>query len=219
MKRMVSIIVLGLTVALTSVACSVGSGTDKINGNVHVSRGQPASDLNTVNGHIHIDKGARAADVNAVNGSIDMGDNASASTLETVNGSITLGAHAKVAHSIEAVNGALQLGSGADVGGRVSNVNGDITLDAAHVGRGLETVAGDIDVGANSRVEGGIVVDRIHGAWHWGHSNTPRIVIGPGAVVRGTLDFRRKVDLYVSDSAQVGPIKGAMPHTFSGDQP
>ena len=38
---------------------------------------------------------------------------------------------------------------------------------------------------------------------------TPTIVIGPHAVVPGTLEFRREVVLKVSDSAQIGPVKGA----------
>ena len=44
-------------------------------------------------------------------------------------------------------------------------------------------------------------------------------MIGPNAVVDGTLDFERDVDLYVSDSAKVGTIKGATANKFSGDRP
>jgi len=44
-------------------------------------------------------------------------------------------------------------------------------------------------------------------------------VIGPHAVVQGTLEFRRDVVLQVSDSAQIGPVKGATPVKFSGQQP
>lgn len=221
MKRTVCIIVLGMALALGGVACAggLGSDTDKINGDVHLASGETGGDLSTVNGSIDVGSGAHADAVETVNGSIDMDANATANTLETVNGSITLGAGAKVARTIEAVNGSLHLDRDADVGGRVSNVNGKISLRAAHVGGGLETVAGDIDVGANSHVEGGILVDKVNGGWHWGKSHTPRIVIGPNAVVRGTLEFRRDVELYVSDRAQIGPIKGATAKKFSGEQP
>lgn len=41
----------------------------------------------------------------------------------------------------------------------ISKVNGSIHLDAAHVG-GIETVNGHIDIGARSRVEGGILVKK-----------------------------------------------------------
>ena len=47
----------------------------------------------------------------------------------------------------------------------------------------------------------------------------PHVVIGPHAVVQGTLEFRREVVLEVSDSAQIGPVKGATPITFHGDTP
>jgi hypothetical protein len=91
-------------------------------------------------------------------------------------------------------------------------------LDGAHVAGGLGTVAGDITVGANSRVEGGILVDKSRG-WFSGNSRTPVVVIGPHAVVQGTLEFRREVVLKVSDSAQIGPVKGATPVKFSGATP
>src|SRR5690606_21625966 len=114
---------------------------------------------------------------------------AMATSLETVNGSLTLGAGARVSDDVTAVNGSINLDQGADVAGRASNVNGGIHLEAAHVGGGLKTVDGDIDVGADSRVEGGILVDKPGGWFNIGmaRKRTPRIVIGPGAVVKGTL--------------------------------
>ena len=45
------------------------------------------------------------------------------------------------------------------------------------------------------------------------------VVIGPHAVVQGTLEFRREVELKVSDSAQIGPVKGATVEKFSGATP
>lgn len=217
MKRMLPILALGLALALAGAAHA--SDTDKVNGDVHVASGQTAGGVSTVNGDVRVDNGASVDKASTVNGSVHLGDHARARSLATVNGSVDIGAAAQVARTVEAVNGDLQLDRGADVAGHVSNVNGSITLDAAHVGDGLETVAGNITVGAHSRVEGGILVDK-PGGWHFGfESHNPRIVIGPGAVVKGTLEFRRDVDLYISDSAQVGPIKGATPHKFSGDSP
>jgi cytoskeletal protein CcmA (bactofilin family) len=119
---------------------------------------------------------------------------------------------------IEAVNGSITLQSGADVGGHVSNVNGAIKLEAAHVRGGLETSSGDITVGANSRVEGGLLVNEDHSWFHVG-SRKPRIIIGPHATVQGTLQFKREVELYVNDSATVGKIEGASAQKFSGDNP
>ena len=87
------------------------------------------------------------------------------------------------------------------------------------MGGGIETVSGDIDIGANSHVEGGILVDADHSWFHFGSSRDPRIVIGPHAVVQGALTFKREVTLYVSDSATVGKIDGAKAIRFSGDKP
>jgi predicted acyltransferase (DUF342 family) len=154
-----------------------------------------------------------------VNGSVELGDKAQASEVGTVNGSVALGAGSHVAGAVEAVNGSIRLAKGAEVAGKASNVNGAITLDAAHVAGGLATVGGDITVGADSRVEGGILVDKPGGWFHWGNQRKPHVVIGPHAVVQGTLEFRREVLLEVSSSAQIGPVKGATPVTFSGDQP
>lgn len=221
MKHALCTFVFGTALALAGVAHAGGSDTDKINGDIHVASGQAAEDVSTINGDIHIDRGARVDDADTVNGSIDMGVKAHAEALETVNGSIRVGDGGTVAKSIEAVNGDIQLSAGADVSGHVENVNGDIRLDAAHVGGGIETVAGNITIGANARVEGGILVDKPdHGWFHFGNDrHTPRIVIGPDAVVTGTLEFRREVELFVSDRAKVGPIKGTTAQTFHGDQP
>lgn len=209
-----------LLLSLCAVSSSFAGGVaiDKVNGSIRIESGQQAGDLSTVNGSIHIAAGAGATKVSTVNGSIDLGDRASVDSLNTVNGSIVLGAGAKVAKTIEAVNGGVQLGKRADVTGHVSNVNGRYTLDAAHIGGGIETASGDIEIGADSRVEGGIVVDKPHG-WSWGISRKPRIVIGPRAIVQGTLEFRRDVDLLVSDSAKIGTVTGATAQKFSGDHP
>lgn len=201
-----------------SVAIQAGSDVDKVNGSIQVESGQQAGNVNTVNGSIRIAAGGSATKVSTVNGGIDIGEHATVDAVDTVNGGISLGAGAKVARTVEAVNGSIRLDKGADVAGRASNVNGRFTLEAAHVGGGIETVSGDIEIGADSRVEGGILVDKQRG-WSWGKSRNPRVVIGPRAVVKGTLEFRRDVDLFVSDSATIGQVTGATAQKFSGDRP
>jgi DUF4097 and DUF4098 domain-containing protein YvlB len=212
-----------LSAAILALCCATGASArgidvDKINGSIHIENGQQAGDLGTINGGIHIESGGSAEKVSTVNGGIDLGDNVTVHSVETVNGGIELGAGARVSGTVEAVNGGIHLGKGADISGHASNVNGGFTLDAAHIGGGIETVSGDISVGADSRIEGGILVDKQHG-WSMGKARTPRIVIGPHAVVTGTLEFRREVELLVSDSAKVGTITGATAKTFSGDRP
>jgi hypothetical protein len=190
---------------------------DKVNGSIHVPANAAVGKLSTVNGGINVGANAHAKSAETVNGGIDLDNGVTIDSLETVNGGIRVGEQDKVGKTIEAVNGSITLHTGADVGGRVSNVNGSIKLDAAHIGGGIETSNGDITVGANSRVEGGILVNEDH-SWFHSTSRKPHIVIGPHATVQGTLQFKREVELYVSDSATVGQIEGATPQKFSGDQ-
>ncbi len=210
----------------------------KVMGSVHVGAGDPNGEASTVNGSVHVDPDQHTGDATTVNGSIEIGANAVAKHVETVNGGITLHEHAtatstqsvngstrleegaRVTGNVELVNGAISLGKGADVSGHLSNVNGSIDLEAAHVGGGIETTAGSIDVGPDSRVEGGILVNRNNSSWiGFGITKVPRVVIGPGAVVKGTLKFDREVKLYVSDRATIGAVQGATVNKFSGNEP
>lgn len=176
-------------------------------------------DYDKVNGSIQVAAGRKVdQNVSTVNGSITIGEGASVKDADTVNGSITLGQHA-TATKLSAVNGRLTLDSGANVTGAVGNVNGDIRLSGAHVAGGIRTINGDIDIGANSRVEGGILVEKPSMSWFSWKGKPPRVVIGPGAVVQGTLKFEREVHLYVSDRATIGPVEGAMVVKFSGETP
>lgn len=213
--------VLALVLALClPLAAMAGDGDiDKVNGTVRVEAGQQAGDVSTVNGAVRVGDNATVRAASTVNGAIELGTHVQADSLGTVNGSVSVGVDSRIRGKIEAVNGTIRLDRGVDVGGRVSNVNGAIALDAAHVAGGLGTVGGDITVGNGSRVEGGILVDKPGGWFHFGDSRPPHIVIGPRAVVQGTLEFRREVVLQVSDSAQIGPVKGATPVKFSGDRP
>ncbi len=207
-----------LALIVAGSAAARGVDVDKVNGSIHIESGQQAGDLSTVNGSIRVEGGGNAEEVSTVNGGIELGERATAASVDTVNGSIELAAGARVTGAVGAVNGGVRLDKGAEILGRASNVNGRYVLDAAHIAGGIETVSGDIEIGADSHVEGGILVEKPQG-WSWGKPRNPRIVIGPRAVVQGTLDFRREVDLYVSDSASVGEIKGAKAQTFAGDHP
>jgi DUF4097 and DUF4098 domain-containing protein YvlB len=196
------------------------SGAHAVNGSIHVPAGQQAGEVATVNGSIHVDPNASLSAAHTVNGGIGMGSGATAETLNTVNGGITLDDHARIQKAVATVNGALTLGDGADVGGALTNVNGSIELKSAHVGGGIRTVNGNIDVGPNSRVEGGILVQKQNGGFfNWTPNRTPRVVIRQGAVVQGDLKFEREVKLYVSDKATIGPVTGATPIRFTGDNP
>ena len=206
-----------------SEQASTDDETNTVNGSVNVKAGEKKGELSTVNGSIHVADNAIVAGAQTVNGSISLGAHAVADSANTVNGAITLADGAQVLHAVSAVNGSLTLHAGADVAGSLTNVNGHITLEAAHVGGGITTVSGDIDIGSNSHVAGGILVkeqdQNFLWFFRWKSSSVPRVVIGPGASVQGDLHFKRPVRLFVSDSATVGPITGATAVTFTGAKP
>lgn len=193
--------------------------TSKVNGSIRIDDGQTVGDLDTVNGSIRLGDHGQADEISTVNGSIDVGDDATIHSAGTVNGRISLGKRTRVSRDVDSVNGSLTLEQGGDVSGKVSNVNGTIRLIAAHVGGNIETVSGDIEIGADSSVEGSIHVEESNSWFHWGAEKPVRVVIGPRAVVKGSLVFERDVELYVSDSARIGAVQGATPVTFSGDHP
>ncbi len=217
MQKLLATLSTTAALSFSAFALADGGNVHRINSSIHIEAGQNAGDLHAVNGSVDVAGSAHAQSVSTVNGDVDLGARASAESIKTVNGGIELDDGAHVARNAQSVNGSIRLGKGAEVAGMTSNVNGHIALTAAHVGGGIQTVAGDIDVGADSRVEGGILVDQPHG--HSNDTHIPRIVIGPRAVVDGTLEFRREVELFVSKSAKVGAIQGATAKTFDGDKP
>lgn len=199
----------------TSAASAGGHDISKVNGSVVVEAGQQAGDVETVNGSISIGRGAHVEDVETVNGSVRMDANVVAESAESVNGEIALGDHSEVREDASTVNGALTLGQGARVGGRLENVNGKLSLQGATVSGGISTVNGDVFVGTGSRVDGGIHVEKNHG-WGWSRKpKNPRVTIESGAVVSGTLNFEREVDLYVGAGVQLPPIEGVQPQRFA----
>ena len=213
---------IALAVMLALSACGESKNGDEstsVNGSIHVPAGRQPGAVATVNGSIHVDDNAEITSAMTVNGGVHLGAHAAATSLNSVNGSITLGSGAHVSGSASSVNGELTLGDGADISGSVSNVNGKITLDAAHVGGGIRTVSGSMNITGASRVEGGIRVEKPASELIHLVRDVPRIVIGPGATVQGELHFERTVQLFVSDKATIGTVTGATPISFSGEHP
>jgi DUF4097 and DUF4098 domain-containing protein YvlB len=203
----------------SSVAFAADPGISKVMGSIDISDGQHAGDLSTVNGAIHVGENAVVGRANTVNGAITLGRQSAATELQTVNGSISVSDGARVTGPVHSVNGSLRVENGADVTGTLGNVNGGIWVAAAHVGGRIDSATGDVDIGPKAQVDGGIFMGRDTSWFHWGFEHTPRVVIGPGAVVKGPLRFERRVALYVSDRATIGPVEGAAPVKFSGDHP
>ena len=194
---------------------------EKVMGTVHVDAGQHVNKASSVNGSVDIGSNAVVKRAETVNGSVTVHDHATLDSVETVNGSITLEEGVHISGKVTLVNGKITVGSGGEVGGKLSNVNGAIQLTAAHVGGGIESTNSNLTVGANSRIEGGIRYEETSDGWFsfFGKPHVPKIIIEPGAVVKGTLDFRREVELYVSDRATIDTVKGATVHKFSGASP
>ena len=85
----------------------------------------------------------------------------------------------------------------------------------------IETVNGDVTVGVGSHVKGGIRVEKPTGNWgpRMGKPKVPRIVIGPNAVVEGSLVFEREVTLHVHQSARIGKVSGASVRPYTTATP
>ncbi|HEY6824947.1 MAG TPA: hypothetical protein VI195_10935 [Steroidobacteraceae bacterium] len=215
--RQIALAILGV-----SVACQVARGAEasKVMGSIEVAAGEHAGDVSTVNGSIHVHENAVVGTAHAVNGSISLEARASAAELTSVNGSIELAPQVKVSGKVQTVNGKLSLADGAEVGGSLVNVNGAIHVAAAHVGGGIETVSGGVELGPSAHIDGGIHVRKPGGFFNsLGLEDVPRIIIGPGSVVGGTLEFERTVKLYVSDEAKIGAVQGATAVKYSGERP
>lgn len=206
-----------LTLALCAAPAFAAEDISKVNGSISAESGQTYGDLETVNGSIRIAGGATTQDAGTVNGSISVGDKATVGSLETVNGSIKLERDVVVDGSLETVNGSIFVDRGGKVKDGAETVNGAIGLVATELGGGIETVRGNVTVGVDSRVKGGLRVQKSTGMFNVGNNKPPRIIIGPNAVVEGPLVFEREVVLYVHRTAKTGPITGATAKSYDGD--
>ena len=228
--------VLALSVALPASAHSVNesvkigagdtsSGQSSVNGSISVGSGAIVTgNLSTVNGRIRIDSDATVEGVSTVNGSRRIDSGSKTESLSTVNGAIDVAENVTVDGEIETVNGGIDLGTGSNVRRSVSNINGEIDLRASTVGGDVSTISGDIKLSDSAEVMGDIIVEEPSG-WNWTRkkSDVPEIVIGPGSKVHGEIRVARVVNLYISDSAEVGGVSGEMSMDdavrFSGDRP
>jgi len=201
------------------------SGATSVNGSITIGENaRVTGDTETVNGSIRIDSGARIQDASTVNGGVSLAEGVQADNLSTVNGSIKLAESVTVAGEVETVNGRINVKKGSTVANGVSNVNGKIALTGAEIGGDVSTVSGDIDVVGGSVVKGDIIIEKPSN-WGFGKSKPrkPRVVIGPGSTVKGKIELEYEVDLFISETANVGSVTGVMSLDdavrFSGDSP
>ena len=202
------------------------NGESTVNGSISVGTGAVVTgDLNTVNGRIRVDSDATVEDVSTVNGGLSIDSGSKTETLSTVNGAINVGDNVTVDGEIEAVNGGIDLGTGSSVRRSVSNINGEIDLQASTVDGDVSTVSGDIELRDSAQVMGDVIVEKPNG-WNWNNNSkdrVPEVIIGPGSKVHGEIRVERVVDLYISESAEVGGVSGEMSMDdairFSGNRP
>ena len=203
---------------------SVG-GQSTVNGSIVVGADAVIDgSLETVNGAIRIDDRVQLRQVSTVNGGIRIGSEVTAVDVESVNGGVELGENARVSGEVSAVNGKIELAAGGSVGGDVSNVNGTLEIVGTEVGGDVTTVSGDVWLTDNSTVAGDLVIEKPNG---WGVKrilrDKPKIVVGPGSRVIGKIVAEREIELFISDSAQVGEVTGEIAledaQRFSGSRP
>lgn len=199
-------------------------GQSSVNGSISIGAGAVITgSVETVNGTIRIDENARVEDAETVNGSIRIASGASAEDVGSVNGSVRLGENVTVSGEVSVVNGKISLDKGTSVADDVSNVNGEISLTGAEVGGDLTTVNGDVALEDGSTLRGNLIIEK-PGGWGWNRDKRkPKIIIGPGSKVLGEIQLERKVELFISESAEVGGVTGEMSMDdavrFSGDRP
>lgn len=224
---MMSVPALGASInkSVKIAAGEESGGATSVNGSITVGADATVTgNLKTVNGSIRIDDGASIEEAATVNGGVRVAARVRAESLTTVNGSINVGENGDISDEVGAVNGRISLGKGTRVADDVGNVNGQIGLAGAEVGGNVTTVNGDIELSDGAVVKGDLVVEKPSN-WSWGKekSRKPRIVIGPGSRVEGEIRLDRKVDLFISESAEVGGVSGEMTMDdavrFAGDHP
>ena len=192
-----------LLLALTITVQAGVFGSEK----VAPGTNSPEKDYDTVNGSIKVGENAIVGKVETVNGSIKFQDGVTAEHAETVNGSIILGSKCLIKGHAETVNGSIDAGRGCSVDGNMETVNGKISADAALIEGSVKTVNGNIKLDNGTVVNGDVFIDKSSG-WFNTNKKVPEVHIGDDVVVNGDLIFKKKVKLYVADSAQVGEIVG-----------
>ena len=216
-EEMMNRMLLVLALVLATTPAWAGNDISKVNGRIVAEAGRGYGDLDTVNGDIQIAAGIHTGSADTVNGDIEIGAAAQVGELSTVNGSVKTAAEVRVGGDIDTVNGSVFIDRGSEVNGDVETVNGSIGLVSTRVRGDIETVAGDITVGIGSHVEGGIHISRPGFSLPFKQPRKPRVVIGPNAVVAGSLSFEREVVLYVHSSATIGKVTGASVQRFDSE--
>lgn len=216
---------LGINENIKIEAGSQAEGASTVNGSITVGSGATVTGaLETVNGAIRIEKNAVIRDAATVNGSIKIASGVKAEDIEGVNGAIRIGKNVTIKGEVSVVNGMIGVDSGSSISEDLSNVNGEISISGADIGGDLSTVNGDVSLTGGANLHGNLMIEKPGGMnWGSGNSRKPKIVIGPGSKVGGEIIVEREIELYISDTAEVGGVSGIMTMDeavrFSGNRP
>jgi predicted acyltransferase (DUF342 family) len=200
-------------------------GQSTVNGSISVGNDVVISgSLESVNGSIEVGDNTQLRDASVVNGKVSLGDGITADDVGSVNGKIRIGKNAKISGDISAVNGGIDLRPGSSVAHDVSNVNGEITIEGTEIGGNLSTVTGDILLTQDSVLRGDLIIEKPGNSWGRDKQrDKPQIVIGPGTKVVGKIIAEQEIELFVSNTAEIGGVSGkaSMDQAvrFSGDRP
>ena len=215
----------GINESIRIEAGSQASGASTVNGSITVGSGATVTgSLETVNGTVRVDENAVIEDAETVNGSIEIASGVKAEDIEGVNGAIRIGENVTIEGAVSVVNGMIGVDAGSSINNDVSNVNGEIRITGAEIRGDLSTVNGDVSLHGGANLHGNLTIEKPRGMnKDDDDSDIPRIIIGPASTVGGEIIVERKVELYISDTAEVGGVSGIMSMDqavrFSGDRP
>lgn len=208
-----SMLWLALAIAVPALA---QEDIGKVAGDVRTEVGRSYGSLSTVAGDIHVAANVQADSVDTVSGDLSADAGAKIDEANAVSGNIRLARNVVVDSDLNTVSGDIFADTGSRIGGDISSVTGNIGLVRTEVGGDVTFVAGDVTIGFGSHIKGRVHLKKpTNGSF----KRTPRVVIGPDAVVDGTLDFERPVTLYVHSSARTGAVSGAKAIAFDTPSP
>lgn len=189
---------------------SENDGQSSVNGSITVGDNSIVNgSLSTVNGTVRVGENTRLKDAETVNGSIRIGTGSTVDDVESVNGTVRIGEQVTVGGQVEVVNGKISLDKGTRVADGVGNINGEISVAGAEIGGNISTVNGDVTLSDEAILRGDLLVEK-PGWGNRGSNRKPKVIIGPGSEVVGSIVLEREVDLFISESAKVGGVSGVM---------
>ena len=224
------IVTAAFTVYLANAALmpSALAGSHSVNRSVSVNANSELDDVSSVNGDVALTTGANAKDLSNVNGDIELGGNNTVQDITNVNGSIKTAKTLHVNGDISSVNGLIELGLDSRISGELSTVNGALNYAGGSVGKDISTVNGDVKLGAvtvqgnvsttwgdvvlnGAAITGELRVKKPRVSNWWGKDpQPPRIVLGAGARIAGSITLEQPAKIYVHQNAQLPTITGEM---------